>query len=126
VVHGREGEGAGAAEGEAKDAGKVVGRERLGLGPRRGSGLEHVQETAEGDAGDGDLAVEEGTFECDSLNPVAGRHDALGQLARVFQKSARQVYARQQSLRQQMKELRVKPSSLDAGSWTGAATRSRS
>ena len=52
-------------------------------------------------------AVEEGTFECDSLNPVAGREDALGKLARVFQSMARQVYAREQSLRQQVQDLRV-------------------
>lgn len=52
-------------------------------------------------------AVEEGTFECDSLKTVAERDDALGQLARVFQKMARQVYAREQSLRQQLQELRV-------------------
>ncbi len=52
-------------------------------------------------------AVEAGTFECDSLNPVADREDALGQLARVFQKMARQVDAREQSLRQQLQELRV-------------------
>lgn len=56
---------------------------------------------------DAAAAVEEGTFECDSLNPVAGREDALGQLARVFQKMARQIYAREQSLRQQLQELRV-------------------
>jgi two-component system cell cycle response regulator len=52
-------------------------------------------------------AVEEGTFECDSLNPVAERDDALGKLARVFQNMARQVYAREQRLRQQLQELRV-------------------
>jgi two-component system cell cycle response regulator len=52
-------------------------------------------------------AVEEGTFECDSLNPVAERDDALGKLARVFQNMARQVYAREQSLRQQLQDLRV-------------------
>jgi two-component system cell cycle response regulator len=52
-------------------------------------------------------AVEEGTFECDRLNPVAGRDDALGRLARVFQKMARQVYAREQSLRQQLQELQI-------------------
>jgi two-component system cell cycle response regulator len=52
-------------------------------------------------------AVEEGTFESDSLNPVAGRDDALGKLARVFQKMAREVYAREQSLRQQVQDLRV-------------------
>jgi two-component system cell cycle response regulator len=56
---------------------------------------------------DAAAAVEEGTFECDSLNPVAGREDALGQLARVFQKMARQVDAREQRLRQQLQELRV-------------------
>jgi two-component system cell cycle response regulator len=52
-------------------------------------------------------AVEAGDFELDSLNPVAQRDDSLGQLARVFQKMARQVYAREQSLRQQVQELRV-------------------
>ncbi|MBN1140103.1 MAG: response regulator [Anaerolineae bacterium] len=52
-------------------------------------------------------AVEAGTFELDSLNPVAMRQDSLGQLARVFQNMARQVYAREQSLRQQVQELRV-------------------
>jgi two-component system cell cycle response regulator len=52
-------------------------------------------------------AVESGTFECDSLDPVAGRDDALGQLARVFQNMARQVDAREQSLRQQVQDLRV-------------------
>ena len=56
---------------------------------------------------DAAAAVEEGTFECDSLNPVAERDDALGQLARVFQKMARQVYAREQSLKQQVQELRI-------------------
>jgi DNA-binding response OmpR family regulator len=52
-------------------------------------------------------AVESGTFECDSLNTVAGRDDALGRLARVFQTMARQVYAREQSLRQQVQELQI-------------------
>jgi two-component system cell cycle response regulator len=56
---------------------------------------------------DAAAAVESGTFECDSLDPVAGRDDALGQLARVFQNMARQVYAREQSLRQQVQDLRV-------------------
>jgi DNA-binding response OmpR family regulator len=47
-------------------------------------------------------AVEAGAFELDSLNPVAMRGDSLGQLARVFQNMARQVYAREQSLRRQV------------------------
>jgi CheY-like chemotaxis protein len=53
------------------------------------------------------VEVESGTFESDSLDPVAAREDTLGQLARVFQSMARQVYAREQSLRQQVHELRV-------------------
>jgi two-component system cell cycle response regulator len=52
-------------------------------------------------------AVEEGAFELESLDSVAQRDDSLGQLARVFQKMARQVYAREQSLRRQVQELRV-------------------
>jgi CheY-like chemotaxis protein len=52
-------------------------------------------------------AVEAGTFQCDSLDPVAAREDALGHLARVFQNMARQVYAREQSLRQQLQELQI-------------------
>ena len=52
-------------------------------------------------------AVEEGTFDRDSLSPVAGRGDALGKLARVFQKMAREVHAREQSLREQVQALSV-------------------
>jgi two-component system cell cycle response regulator len=52
-------------------------------------------------------AVESGTFEYKSLDPVAARDDALGQLARVFQNMARQVDARERSLRQQVQDLRV-------------------
>jgi two-component system cell cycle response regulator len=52
-------------------------------------------------------AVEAGTFECTSLDSVAAREDALGKLARVFQNMARQVYAREQSLRQQVHELQI-------------------
>jgi len=52
-------------------------------------------------------AVEAGTFEGDSLNPVAAREDTLGQLARVFQNMAREVHAREQSLRRLVQDLRV-------------------
>jgi DNA-binding response OmpR family regulator len=52
-------------------------------------------------------AVEAGAFELNSLNPVAMRDDSLGQLARVFQNMARQVYAREQSLRQKVQELQI-------------------
>lgn len=52
-------------------------------------------------------AVEAGRFELTSLDCVAAREDALGKLARVFQDMARQVYAREQSLRQQVQALRI-------------------
>jgi two-component system cell cycle response regulator len=52
-------------------------------------------------------AVEAGTFELASLNGVARRDDSLGQLARVFQNMARQVYAREERLKQQVQELRI-------------------
>jgi DNA-binding response OmpR family regulator len=52
-------------------------------------------------------SVEAGNFNPDTLNEVSNREDALGQLARVFQNMARQVYAREQMLRQQVQELRI-------------------
>ncbi|MDH4207901.1 MAG: response regulator, partial [Anaerolineae bacterium] len=45
-------------------------------------------------------AVEAGEFEPESLADVAQRTDGLGQLARVFQSMAREVYAREQRLKQ--------------------------
>lgn len=52
-------------------------------------------------------AVEAGQFKMDSLDSVAARTDALGQLGRVFQRMAQEVYAREQSLKQQVLELRI-------------------
>lgn len=52
-------------------------------------------------------AVEAGTFEVSELDGVAGRPDALGQLARVFQTMAREVRAREERLRQQVQELTI-------------------
>jgi len=52
-------------------------------------------------------AVERGQFEAEILTGVAKRPDELGQLARVFQRMAREVYAREQSLKQQVQELRI-------------------
>jgi DNA-binding response OmpR family regulator len=51
--------------------------------------------------------VEGGDFDPASLAEVASRHDALGQLARVFQHMAHEVYAREQHLKQQVHELRI-------------------
>lgn len=56
---------------------------------------------------DAAAAVEDETFDAESLEEVAARKDALGQLARVFQSMAREVYARAQRLKQQVQELRI-------------------
>jgi CRP-like cAMP-binding protein len=52
-------------------------------------------------------AVEAGRYEPESVDEVAQRTDALGQLARVFQGMIREVYAREQRLQQQVQELRI-------------------
>src|SRR5205085_5285266 len=52
-------------------------------------------------------AIKANTFRYESLNEVARRPDELGQLAQVFQEMARQVYAREQQLLQQMQQLRI-------------------
>jgi DNA-binding response OmpR family regulator len=52
-------------------------------------------------------AVEAGTFIAEDLTEVSQRRDALGQLARVFQRMAREVYAREQRLKQQVQQLRI-------------------
>ena len=52
-------------------------------------------------------AIKANTFQMESLNEVATRSDELGQLAQVFQEMARQVYAREQHLQQQVQQLRI-------------------
>jgi two-component system, cell cycle response regulator len=52
-------------------------------------------------------AVETGTFESTQLDSVAGRDDALGQLARVFQRMATEVRARERRLTQEVQKLRI-------------------
>jgi nitrogen fixation/metabolism regulation signal transduction histidine kinase len=52
-------------------------------------------------------AVEENRFEISSLDQLAKRDDALGQLARVFQKMAREVRLREEKLKQQVTELKI-------------------
>jgi DNA-binding response OmpR family regulator len=51
---------------------------------------------------DAAAAVEAETFDPECLKNVAVRHDALGQLARVFQRMAREILARQQYLHHQV------------------------
>lgn len=52
-------------------------------------------------------AIEAGTFDVSALDMVAARTDDLGQMARVFQQMARNVYAREQQLRQQVNSLQI-------------------
>ena len=52
-------------------------------------------------------AVEAGDFEPGSLVEVASRADGLGQLARVFEHMAREVYVREERLKEQVRALRI-------------------
>ena len=51
--------------------------------------------------------IEAGTFEVEGLAAIAQRADELGQLARVFQRMAREIAAREQRLKQQVQQLRI-------------------
>jgi two-component system cell cycle response regulator len=52
-------------------------------------------------------AVEEERFEPESLDAVAARDDALGGLARVFQRMAREVVERERRLKAEVQQLRI-------------------
>jgi CRP/FNR family transcriptional regulator, cyclic AMP receptor protein len=52
-------------------------------------------------------AVESGVYTPEPLDEVTGRTDALGQLARVFQRMIHEVYAREQRLHQEVQQLRI-------------------
>jgi nitrogen fixation/metabolism regulation signal transduction histidine kinase len=52
-------------------------------------------------------SVDAGNYNVDNLAPIAQRGDELGQLARVFQGMARQVYQREEKLKQEVHELRI-------------------
>ena len=56
---------------------------------------------------DAAAAVEIETFEPESLDGVAARADALGQLARVFQRMAREVAERERRLKAEVQQLRI-------------------
>jgi CRP/FNR family cyclic AMP-dependent transcriptional regulator len=51
--------------------------------------------------------IEAGIYDPESLDDVAARTDALGQLARLFQRMERAVSAREDRLKQQVQELRI-------------------
>lgn len=53
------------------------------------------------------IAVENDRYTAASLDTVAARADALGNLARVFQRMAQEVHVREERLKQQVQELRI-------------------
>jgi CRP-like cAMP-binding protein len=53
------------------------------------------------------VAVEMGVYEPEQLDRVAVRTDELGQLARVFQRAIREVFARERQLQQEVAGLRI-------------------
>ena len=67
--------------------------------------LEYLEQA--GRVADAAQAVEAGHFNPATLDAVGAREDALGRLARVFQRMAREVYLREQRLRQQLEQLRL-------------------
>jgi two-component system cell cycle response regulator len=52
-------------------------------------------------------AVENASFAPESIDHVAAREDSLGRLARVFQRMAREVDARERSLKREVRQLRI-------------------
>jgi len=67
--------------------------------------LEYLEQV--GRVTDAAAAVEAGTFAIEGLDGVAARDDALGSLARVFQRMAHEVRAREARLQQQVRELQI-------------------
>jgi len=55
----------------------------------------------------GELGSEAAARNIDTLDGVARRHDELGQSARALQKMAREVFAREQRLKEQVQQLRI-------------------
>jgi two-component system cell cycle response regulator len=67
--------------------------------------LEYLEQV--GHVVDAAAAVEADDFEPEMLDDVARRDDALGQLARVFQRMAREVFERERRLKAQVQQLRI-------------------
>lgn len=56
---------------------------------------------------DSAAALESGGFDAGHLDPVSRRTDALGQLARVFQRMGREVEARETRLKREVQQLKI-------------------
>jgi two-component system cell cycle response regulator len=82
-------------------------RINAGIARKRLHDLEREYLEQVGHVVDAAAAVEQGSFEPASLDVVAVRDDALGNLARIFQHMAREIAARERALKQQVRELRI-------------------
>jgi CheY-like chemotaxis protein len=69
--------------------------------------------------------VEAGRFHSRQLDGVAGRGDALGQLARVFQRMAAEIRSREQRLTQQVRQLRIEIDEARAGRQVAEITQTQ-
>ena len=67
--------------------------------------LEYLEQV--GKVTDAAAGVEQGSFEFNELDQVASREDALGSLARMFQRMAQEVKAREERLQRQVRELQI-------------------
>jgi len=67
--------------------------------------LEYIEQV--GYIVDAARAVESAAFVPESLEAVGARDDALGQLARVFRRMAREVIARERALEREVRQLRI-------------------
>jgi len=82
-------------------------RINAGIARKRLYDLEREYLEQVGHVVDAAAAVEQGRFEPESLDGVAVREDALGNLARIFQHMACEIAARERSLKAQVRELRI-------------------
>lgn len=69
-------------------------------------------------------SLEAGEYEPAALAPVAARNDALGTLARVFDRMAAEVAAREERLRRQVAELRIEIDRGQVGAQAAEVTES--
>ncbi|HEX9921181.1 MAG TPA: HAMP domain-containing protein [Anaerolineae bacterium] len=53
-------------------------------------------------------SIEQGSYKLDRLPPMTGRRDEFGLLARVFQRMANEVHTREQRLKEQVQQLRIR------------------
>ena len=79
-----------------------AGLEKKRLRDREVAYLQQVEKLTDAAA-----AVQANNFDDDKLQSVAERSDALGNLARVFQRMAHEVHAREQRLRQRIEQLQL-------------------